>query len=101
MSAWSEAVWIVQQMQKQFQANGLIQQYEQQLNNLLLNLNTLQKDIDDLNEKANIFTPIISSTLPAIQAQEGRVWFHCNEQNLESLPIEAPDENQNNSSGGA
>lgn len=98
MSAWSEAVWIVQQMKKQFQANGVIQQYEQNLNQLSENLNNIKNNIDSLEEQANnntqIFTPIVSTTYPS-SIQDGMVWFQVHEveteSNNEDLPIEESD----------
>ena len=81
MSAWPEAVWIVQQMQKQFQASGKIDYYQQSINSLNKDLNDLKSDFDksknSLDTLQNTIVPIVAYEMPPYR--QGTIWFVASE----------------------
>ena len=85
MSAWSEAVWIVKQMEKQFQASGQIQKYQDKLNELKdliynLNIDLIEKN-NQIQKYKILSTPLVSSSnngipsQPIENPQNGMIWF--------------------------
>ena len=81
MSAWTEAVWIVQQMEKQFQASGMIDQYENLINDLRVNLNDLNDQLQEaqiqLQRYKTISVPFVGEDRPL--GTEGMIWFQTEE----------------------
>lgn len=77
MSAWPEAVWIVQQMQDRFQTIGKIDSYEALLNNLNIQLDNLQDKFNtqkqNLSNIKEMVIPDVSETMPIIK--QGKIWF--------------------------
>ena len=89
MSAWSEAVWVVKQMEKQFKANGEIIKYQDKINDLILLLNELRTELDaktaQLNQLQSLSSPIISSSVNGSPSsytgtpEPGALWFISSE----------------------
>lgn len=55
MSSWSEAVWIVKKLQKNFDFTNQITRYTQSLNNTNGNVNRLNDEVAECNNKVENF----------------------------------------------
>lgn len=83
MSAWSEAVWIVKRLEKNFNFGVQISQYVGALNQVNTEINNLKTILDDINDttvtiaaKKKINEEEPDTNIPAI---EGAVWFVLSE----------------------
>lgn len=81
MSAWSEAAWIVQKLQKNFDLSEDIRIFNTNINGLNTKINDVDEVFDDLNNYVNNnlnlpVVTIVSLTPPTgNNMKNGAIWF--------------------------
>ena len=77
MSNWREAVWIVQELQKNFDFTQEISKYETKLYDLNTRINTLidRVELDEKNLNNKIVTFVASTTPTVSDCGRGAIWF--------------------------